>query len=103
MTIARIVQTCSSHPSQWEGYLADGRAFYIRYRHGHLSMVAHLADPFADDAVSLFDDVSAGGGGDMPYDELRGRLTRHGIGSPERMDAETEWHEGIVPALRLDR
>ena len=35
--IREISQTCLACPAQWEGFLADGRAFYIRYRWGVLS------------------------------------------------------------------
>lgn len=36
--ISEIVQTCEACPSQWEGTLEDGRAIYIRYRWGGLSV-----------------------------------------------------------------
>jgi len=29
--------TCRACPSQWEGETEDGRAIYVRYRHGYLS------------------------------------------------------------------
>ncbi|MFC1436604.1 hypothetical protein ACEZDB_38825 [Streptacidiphilus sp. N1-3] len=32
--LTRVVQTCSSHPSQWDAWTADGRYVYLRYRHG---------------------------------------------------------------------
>jgi hypothetical protein len=34
--VKQFVQTCWAAPSQWEGQLKDGRALYIRVRHGHL-------------------------------------------------------------------
>ena len=34
--IVMLEQTCGACPSQWEGQLADGRALYVRYRHGYL-------------------------------------------------------------------
>lgn len=33
-----LQQTCLVAPSQWEGYLADGRMFYVRVRHGRLQV-----------------------------------------------------------------
>ena len=38
MKVKKIVETCGACPSQWEGSLDDGRAIYIRYRHGYLSI-----------------------------------------------------------------
>lgn len=49
MTIAEIRQTCCGCPSQWEGRLADGRAFYVRYRWGYLSI--RTSEGSVDDAV----------------------------------------------------
>ena len=38
MEVENIIQTCCACPSQWEGKLKDGRMFYARYRHGHLTI-----------------------------------------------------------------
>jgi len=38
MIIYKIKQTCLACPSQWEGYFADLRPFYVRYRWGYLSI-----------------------------------------------------------------
>ena len=35
---ASIEQTCTACPSQWEGKLAGGRMFYVRYRWGILAV-----------------------------------------------------------------
>lgn len=32
--VTRFRRTCSISPSQWEGYLSDGRGIYVRYRYG---------------------------------------------------------------------
>ncbi|MGW1997774.1 hypothetical protein [Embleya sp. NPDC001921] len=32
--IARVVETCGSHPSQWDVWTADGRYLFLHYRHG---------------------------------------------------------------------
>lgn len=34
LKVVNLVMTCLACPSQWEGYLEDGRMVYIRYRHG---------------------------------------------------------------------
>jgi hypothetical protein len=36
--VVALKKTSVACPSQWEGDLEDGRAIYIRYRHGHLSV-----------------------------------------------------------------
>jgi len=38
LTIVALTQTCGMCPSQWEGTTDDGKAVYIRYRHGELSV-----------------------------------------------------------------
>jgi len=30
--LAKLIQTCDSRPSQWEGETEDGKYVYIRYR-----------------------------------------------------------------------
>jgi hypothetical protein len=40
MTITKIKKTCWACPSQWEGKTKDGRAVYIRFRWGNLSVCA---------------------------------------------------------------
>lgn len=37
-TVISLVQTCGACPSQWDGVLDDGRAIYVRYRWGWLSV-----------------------------------------------------------------
>ncbi|WP_329547699.1 hypothetical protein OG548_29905 [Streptomyces sp. NBC_01356] len=34
LTLARVVQTCSAYPSQWDAWTVDGHYLYLRYRHG---------------------------------------------------------------------
>jgi hypothetical protein len=36
LKIVALIQTCASHPAQWDGVTDDGRAVYVRYRWGHL-------------------------------------------------------------------
>jgi hypothetical protein len=103
VTITRIVQTCRSSPSQWEGYFADGRAFYIRYRYGRLEVSAHAQNPLADDAESLVDEDLGRGpiDGELSYVDLRSILQRHGIDAPAALEVDTPFHKGIVPALKI--
>lgn len=44
-----LYMTCGACPSQWEGTAEDGRAIYVRYRHGYLSAGV---GPTMDDAVT---------------------------------------------------
>lgn len=45
MTIAlsRIVQTCRSHPAQWDAWTTDGQYLYLRYRFGRGTVDAYDA------------------------------------------------------------
>lgn len=36
--IAAIEKTCIACPAQWQGRMASGEAFYVRYRHGFLTI-----------------------------------------------------------------
>lgn len=96
--IVRIVQTCEMFPSQWEGYLADGRAVYVRFRFGRLTVHAHPSYPLGPDAECLVDERDEGDcwRGVMEYDELRDVLFRSHIVTPELMEAG---REHIIPAL----
>jgi hypothetical protein len=38
LKIENLKKTCHACPAQWEGFLNDGRAIYIRYRWGYLSV-----------------------------------------------------------------
>ena len=35
LVVTEFYRTCYGCPSQWEGYLKDGRGIYVRYRYGH--------------------------------------------------------------------
>lgn len=101
MTIQRIVQTSRAFPSQWEGFMADGRSLYVRFRHGNLSVYVADGDPLADDRPIIDEFLAAKDGdtGSMEYDELREHLARHGITAQAVMDSENRWHESILPAF----
>lgn len=101
MNIARIVQTCEACPSQWEGYLTDGRAFYVRFRYGHLRMSVHPTYPLADDADVVVEEYDEGDrwAGDMPYEQLRDLLRQSGIEAPDLMDSSSKFHRHIVPSI----
>lgn len=34
----KLDRTCIACPSQWDAWDAEGNYYYIRYRHGHLSV-----------------------------------------------------------------
>jgi hypothetical protein len=38
LKVVELQRTCIACPSQWEGRTDDGRAVYVRYRWGHLSV-----------------------------------------------------------------
>jgi len=38
LKVVSFERTCTACPSQWEGKLHDGRMFYVRERHGQLSV-----------------------------------------------------------------
>jgi hypothetical protein len=101
MMVLRIVQTCAACPSQWEGFLGDGRAFYIRYRFGTLRMLAHATMPLSPDADVVMEEHDEGDRwkGDMTYAQLRAILANAGISAPERMDSPNTRHRSIVPAI----
>jgi hypothetical protein len=42
--VIELTRTCASNPSQWEGVLADGRRFYIRYRWSTLTAQVSMDD-----------------------------------------------------------
>ena len=34
LTLAKVVETCSACPSQWDAWTTDGQYLYLRYRFG---------------------------------------------------------------------
>ncbi|WP_331743652.1 hypothetical protein OH809_44775 (plasmid) [Streptomyces sp. NBC_00873] len=44
LTLARVVQTCSAYPSQWDAWTVEGQYLYLRYRHGVGSVERHPSD-----------------------------------------------------------
>jgi hypothetical protein len=42
--LARVVQTCSSFPAQWDAWTTDDRYLYLRYRHGIGRVEQHPSD-----------------------------------------------------------
>ncbi len=77
--VVALKNTCIACPSQWEGSLEDGRAVYVRYRHGALSVAIGNG---VDEAVrnGMSDDaLYAGYVGDeldgfMDFEELKTHL-----------------------------
>ncbi|WP_406095043.1 hypothetical protein [Kitasatospora purpeofusca] len=47
-TLARVVWTCSSSPSQWSAWTTGGRYLYFRYRHGEGSVEHFPGGPDPD-------------------------------------------------------
>lgn len=47
IVLAKVVQTCSACPSQWDAWGTDGRYYYLRYRSG-VGTVDSYADPDPD-------------------------------------------------------
>lgn len=43
-TLARVVQTCSGYPSQWDAWTVEGQYLYLRYRHGVGTVERHPSD-----------------------------------------------------------
>jgi hypothetical protein len=41
LVLARVVQTCSAHPSQWDAWTVEGQYLYLRYRHGQGTVERH--------------------------------------------------------------
>ena len=84
LRIAEISRSSRSHPTQWEGFLSDGRAFFITYQRGVATMIADPSNPLNDDAETLMHSLMRGVYSDsfLPYDTLRGALSNVGIDSP---------------------
>jgi hypothetical protein len=49
--VVNLVQTCHSHPSQWEGWTTNGQRIYVRFRHGRLWI--GLAPEYRPHAVAM--------------------------------------------------
>lgn len=45
--IVRVVETCASHPSQWDAWTSDGRYLFLHYRPG-IGTVEHHPDSDQD-------------------------------------------------------
>lgn len=94
MTIAltRIVQTCKSHPTQWDAWTADGQYLYLRYQFGRGTVDAYDApgpegwDKPPDGRVAEFNDPDEPLKGDIRLDEF---LARTGLLLADR--AEVLW------------
>ena len=49
--VVKIEQTCFGCPSQWDAHDREGHYYFIRYRHGHLSVRDDLETVFSKDFV----------------------------------------------------
>lgn len=72
--IKELEKTCWACPSQWEGFLEDGRAIYIRYRWGYLSI------RISKDETNEIQDAVCG-------EEIFGRQVGDGFGGVIELDA----------------
>lgn len=82
LELATLTRTCLACPSQWEGTLDDGRAVYVRYRHGELSVgIGEDIDDAVGNGMSdqalYAADIGDGLDGFMDVEELKIRL--HGL------------------------
>ena len=82
--LVRAVQTCGACPSQWDAWDLNGRAWYLRYRHGHGTigpdpcedtLTFSTGGPL-DGVISLEEFCEKAGVAWRP--ELRGRVTEFG-------------------------
>jgi hypothetical protein len=64
--LVRLVQTCTACPSQWDAWAEDGTYYYVRYRHGTLTV---NRDDVCGELV-LSEELDLGDGGWMSEDEM---------------------------------
>ncbi len=89
LVIQRFYQTCQACPSQWEGWLEDGRMIYVRCRWGGLAVsisnktTKDVMDAIGKDAEYIFNEQIADEyDGIMDTNELIGHIG-HLIKFPE--------------------
>lgn len=58
--VARVVQTCHGHPSQWDAWTAAGQYLYLRYRHGQGCVEWHPGSDIADDTPESWNEGLSG-------------------------------------------
>lgn len=94
LRVVALKKTSLACPSQWEGTLEDGRAIYVRFRWGELSVgVGNHVDGAVRNATSddafYADPVSGGLDGYMDFEELKAHL--HGLlDFPDALSVENE-------------
>jgi hypothetical protein len=68
--VRELTMTCSACPTQWEGFLEDGRPLYVRYRWGCLTVQAGGEN--GADGEYLYDEpIGDPYHGEMPEEEMR--------------------------------
>lgn len=75
LEVAAIRMTSGSFPTQYEGWLKDGRHIYVRFRHGSLMIgVGSTLDSAVEDAMgeAFFLEENLPGV-EMSYEELKRR------------------------------
>lgn len=58
--LARVVQTSSAYPSQWDAWTADGQYLYFRYRNGEGIVEWHPGPDIADDTLESWNEGLSG-------------------------------------------
>ena len=92
IALARITQTCGSHPAQWDAWTVDGQYLYLRYRFGRGTVDAYDGPgpdgwgDAPDGRVAEFRDPGEPMKGDIELGEF---LTRAGLGLAP--GAEVNW------------
>jgi hypothetical protein len=82
IALARMVQTCKSHPTQWDAWTVDGQYLYLRYRFGRGTVDAYPApgpdgwDEAPVGKVAVFRDEEDPWRGEIELDEF---LKRAGL------------------------
>ena len=78
MKKAKLIQTCSACPSQWEGYIDEKEPVYIRFRYGYLSIRMGEVGQDTMDAVvgkEIFGEQLGGGlDGVLSFEQLKKEL-----------------------------
>lgn len=95
VTVETITLTCPWVPAQWEGYTADKRPMYVRYRWGQLSIRLGPVGGTILDAVRSKSEIVNRSIGDpldgvMSYQQLK-RLTRGLIAWPRTQHVQKEF------------
>ena len=95
MKVEKIVKTCDSYPSQWEGITDDNRQVYVRYRWGCLYiLVGKVGDMSKFGGVCgeevMFIDLNEEYHGVMDYAQLK-KLSDGIVEFPNLEENRVDW------------